>query len=319
MFIKQALLRAAQPYRPNTMSRYRRQFHLYLCFAIRSQVSCVLSVSTLIGFLELLHACKVSPRSMANYVSGIKAVISLYGLPVGWMENKLISNYMRALFIHTPHVRKQRDVLSLQDIYNVSRALEGFDNPNQYRVAFLLSFYAFLRISNLVPPTQGAFDISRQLTRSDISWCPQGAKVYLKWAKNMQRVDQNHTVVIPTMSNYWLCPVRALTALFAQEGHRPHDPVIKKGAFTFTESHLRRRLALILKLLSLPHQSLTYHSLRRSGASMAFNNNVTMDGIRSQGAWSSDSVWEYLFAQSSRVNEVPQMFQRLEHSLSFGA
>ena len=93
----------------------------------------------------------------------------------------------------------------------------------------------------------------------------------------------------------------------------------RKPTGMFTESMLRRRWALVLRMLSLPHESLTFHSLRRSAASVAFNNNVSMEGIRNHGAWNSDSVYQYLFANSQRVREVPDMFKSLEVKMSKGS
>ena len=45
---------------------------------------------------------------------------------------------------------------------------------------------------------------------------------------------------------------------------------------------------------------------------MAFNNNVSMEGTKNHGAWNSDAVYQYLFANSHCVREVPDMFKALE-------
>ena len=74
----------------------------------------------------------------------------------------------------------------------------------------------------------------------------------------------------------------------------------------------------MLQMLGLPSASLTYHALRRSGASLAFNNRVDFEAIKAQGAWNSDSVYKYLFANSDTMQQVPRMFQALESTLLFG-
>ena len=130
----------------------------------------------------------------------------------------------------------------------------------------------------------------------------------------MLRTDQSHTICLPCMSQEVLCPVRVFGLLLSQF-RGPLDLVINVNRVPLTEAHLRRRLSGVLNMLGLPTQTLTYYSLRRSGASLAFNNNVDFNSIRSQGAWSSDSVWYYLFSTSDRVNEVARMFQRLENSM----
>ena len=143
-----ALKRAMTPYRPKTMTSYRRQFHTFLCFSIKNKAPTVLSVHNLIAFLEFLVACNLSPRAISNYASAIKSYASLYQLPIDWMSNQLISNYIRALHIQVVHVKKEKLTLSLRDLLHVSQQLQQFDNPLVYRQisihTFVLSgFYVF--------------------------------------------------------------------------------------------------------------------------------------------------------------------------------
>ena len=57
-------------------------------------------------------------------------------------------------------------------------------------------------------------------------------------------------------------------------------------------------------MLQLPVASLAFHSLRRSGASLVLNNNVSFECIRAPGAWQSDAVWQYLFSNSQKARAV---------------
>ena len=167
-----AIQRALSPFRPKTMMNYRRQTHLFICFSIRTGATVTLSVGNLISFLEFLVANKVSPQVVSNYLSGIKSNLSLYLQPVEWMEHPMVTNYMKALYISVNSVPREKSVISLRDFLNMSYVLQQFDLPHVYRAAFALSFFGFLRISNLVAPTQQAFDHTRQLTRSDVSFTP---------------------------------------------------------------------------------------------------------------------------------------------------
>ena len=275
----------------------------------------MLSLSNILGFCEFLLACGLSPRAIDNYVSAVKSYLSTFQLPVHWMQSTVLSNYLRALNIQIPTVKKVKYTLSLSDFSHISQLLGTLDNPHVYRVAFMLSFFFFLRISNLVPPRQQAFDINRQLCVRYITLTTQGVYVFLRWAKNLQRTDQSHTVCIPRMSRIELCPVRAFQRVLPSGPYPPLQPVVSLSGVPLIESQLRRRLACVLRIAGLPSEGLTYHSLRCSGASLAFNNNVDFNAIRSQGAWSSDSIWQYLFSNSQKVNEVPRMFQRLENSI----
>ena len=50
----------------------------------------------------------------------------------------------------------------------------------------------------------------------------------------------------------------------------------------------------ILVLAGKPADFITFHSLRRSGASLAFNHNVPLQDIQRHGTWTSDCVWRYV-------------------------
>ena len=240
-YVRDAMSRSFHPYRPKTMASYRRQFHTFLCYSIRNGVRTVLSVSNLLGFLEFLLACNLSPRAISNYVSAIKSYITLYQLPTDWLSNTMIANYLRAIHIQIPHVNKPRSVLTLKDMQSISILLQKFDNPLVYRSAFLLSylFYGFLRISNLVSATQSGFDIHRQLCRRDVVFMQDSVMLHLRWAKNLQKSDQSHVVYLPVMKNPYLCPYKTLCELFASQPYGEYDPVIKIGNAYVIEAHLR--------------------------------------------------------------------------------
>ena len=84
------------------------------------------------------------------------------------------------------------------------------------------------------------------------------------------------------------------------------------------ESQLRKNLALVLQMLGINHTTHTYHAFRRSGASLAFNENVNFESIKAQGGWQSDSIWAYLFTRSENTSLVPKMFQELDCQLCLG-
>ena len=159
--------RALNPYRPKTMQTYRRQFKLFMCYSLFNNAKTVLSVNNLLGFLELLVAWGILPRVISNYCSGISYLVT-YQMPTEWMKFSLLANYLRAVHIQIPTVKKIKTTIT-SDFLHISQVLNSLDNPLVYRVAFVLAFYGFMRISNLVPPRKCAFDPDRQLCFRDVS------------------------------------------------------------------------------------------------------------------------------------------------------
>ena len=294
------------------MKTYKKQFTLFIAFSIYNNVKTVLSVSNLLCFLELLVACNVAPRTVCNYVSAIKAYLQMYNMKVDWINNKLVGNYLRSISIHTSITPKEKGVLSMTDLLGISEALQNWENPWHFRTAFLLSFYAFLRISNLVPDKVSTFHSTKQLVWGYIVPDAKGALVYIKRAKNLQRYDQNHYVSIPIMPHSLLCPVLAISKLNEIEKHEWGQPLLKMGRIPMIEAQLRRRLQLCLRTIGIDPSSHTYHVFRRSGASIAFNNHIDLENIKSHGAWRSDAVYTYLYENSHKKDEVRDMFRSME-------
>ena len=73
-----------------------------------------------------------------------------------------------------------------------------------FKAAFLLFFFSFFRISNLVPHTLTSFNPLEQLCRADIFFAHPGAHVLVKWSKTMQ--SQNTVKILknssPSLSSY---------------------------------------------------------------------------------------------------------------------
>ena len=57
-----------------------------------------------------------------------------------------------------------------------------------------------------------------------------------------------------------------------------------------TDTKTRPNLQQTLLRLGLHNSSISLHTFRRSGATLAFNSNVSIQNIQSHGTWTSDCV-----------------------------
>ena len=96
-----------------------------------------------------------------------------------------------------------------------------------FKAAFLLAFFAFLRISNIAPHASTAFDASRNLTPSDIKISKHFMNVSIKWSKTLQTRDKVHVVTVPKLTSPLLCPVNALQEAIALYNPAPQDPLFQ--------------------------------------------------------------------------------------------
>lgn len=75
--------------------------------------------------------------------------------------------------------------------------------------AFLFAFFLFARISNLAPASVGSFDPKKDLCRGDIVVTSFGLLVSFKWSKTNQTGAKPLTIPSLSISDSYLCPVRA--------------------------------------------------------------------------------------------------------------
>ena len=82
-----------------------------------------------------------------NYVSALKFSFETYTWSLQVFESHLIRRLLRGIKSLVHKQPTPKGVFSLEQIREICRLCNQFDNPVTYRAAFLLGFYEFLRIS----------------------------------------------------------------------------------------------------------------------------------------------------------------------------
>ena len=119
---------------------------------------------------------------------------------------------MDAFFRDKSYVPRKKDALSMDEMAKGLAAIPHTPIGDATRAGVLVMFYGALRQSEVAPPTKGAFDPTRHPTRADIARVKSGIRMTVKWAKNMQRVGQSRTVILPHVPDQLTCPVTAIQA-----------------------------------------------------------------------------------------------------------
>ena len=165
--------------------------------------------------------------------------------------------------------------------------------------ALLFGFFTFFRTANLCPPSRETFSSFSTLSRNDITFTSWGAAITVTWTKTRQSEDTALVVPIPYIPNSDLCPVKALQALF-QAVHVPPSAL----AFSYiskaqepdclTASTFRSSIQSLASCIGLEPANYSGHSLRRGGATFAFQCGIPPELIKMQGDWRSDAYLLYL-------------------------
>ena len=134
-------------------------------------------------------------------------------------------------------------------------------------------------MSNMAPHSRFKFDSNRHFLRQDVIFADPGAHILLKWTKTLQDRSAHHFVQIPSLANHIICPVRALQQLLQSRPLPPSSPLFVHLFPPFNpviDTTIRDGLRKILDHLGIPLSGHGFHTFRRSGATLAFDNNVQL-------------------------------------------
>ena len=158
-----AAQRLAVAFRPATQRTYKRMFRDFLGFLVAAGLShkCLGSHHILLMFMEFLAQNRLSQSNIANHMAGIRAQFIIHGLETDPFQHDQIHLFHKSLKINRPLNPTAHQLITtdiLQKIIHITRSL---DSPVVFTALYLLAFYSFMRISNMLPHTINSFDPSR--------------------------------------------------------------------------------------------------------------------------------------------------------------
>ena len=172
--------------------------------------------------------------------------------------------------------------------------------------AVLVGFFGMLRKDNLTKGKQTAFNNQQGLTREDVrlhdATAGRRAVLWLRIRYSKTNQTQGEPLVIPVAATGdELCPVEAVRThmaetksgssdnLFLTKGEGPRGGQLKP----LTHAVLVSGIKELAKAAGMDPAAYAGHSLRRGGATMAFQMGVSSHLIKQQGNWKSDAVFLY--------------------------
>ena len=212
----------------------------------------------LLMFMEFLAQNGLSQSNIANHMAGIRAQFIIHGLQTNPFQHDQIHLFHKSLKINRPLNPTGHQLITTDILQNIIHITQSLDSPVVFIALYLLSFYSFMRISNMLPHTINSFDPSRQLARGDIIFSELGATIVVKWSKTIQNRKNIHTIAIPSLGKSPLCPSRALQALLAVAPGHNNSPLFicstKRGIVPLTDSVARKHLKQVSQILGFhPH------------------------------------------------------------------
>ena len=109
----------------------------------------------------------------------------------------------------------------------------------------------------------------------------------------MQNSGDMHIVQLTLLSSSILCPVTALKDMVKYLRQGKDDPLFLipngSGYIPVTAHRALFYLKLSVAAIGLNPKHFTFHSFRRSGATLAFDNGVKLDHIKQHVNWKSEA------------------------------
>ena len=311
-----ANIRMQRAFRDSTSRAYNSMFRVFLAFCVFARVTTSqISIDTMLAFLEFLVFNGTSNSAVANYISALKAKFILLRLDTTLFDSPRIKYYTKALRLQAPFKVTLKSVIDIPLLNSIALHCDSMFMGQIFKAAYLLAFFSFLRISNLVPHSISAFNPLEQLCRADIIFSDPGAHILVKWSKTLQSKNTIKIIKIPALPSLPICPVTALRNLLriTPQGKNKLLFQIKCHHLwvPLTDTRLHKNLKQILAKLQLHTSNITFHTFRRSGATLAFNSSVPIQDIQSQGTWTSDCVWSYITQNHQASDKVALAFRSL--------
>ena len=175
------------------------------------------------------------------------------------------------------------------------------------------AFTGLFRQSNLAPHSEKGFDVTRHLTRGDITRVPGSVQVEIKWSKTIQRAQDATSITLPRIPGRAFCPVAALDRMvISAPTPSPLAPLfMTREGRVMPLSFLKKVWKETLLKLELPADKLSLHSLRSGGATAAWGTGQVSElDLMRHGTWAS-SAWKGYVRPSTNKSSVIQTFKAM--------
>ena len=103
-----AMKRLDQGLRPHTTMQYVRQFKVFLAFVLHSKLESLVSVQTILLFIELLASNALSYHVIMNYVSALKHKFKRYGWSCASFSHPLVLRLLKGSIIPLGQIPSQK-------------------------------------------------------------------------------------------------------------------------------------------------------------------------------------------------------------------
>ena len=290
-----------------SFTRFSRKYDIY---------EWPVSEHTIALYAQFLAYTFHSPKSVRNYLFGIKTLHALMRVKVPNLKDIEVRLTMRGLEKIMNHAPKQASPISPEILSDMFLYLDMDKHEDRVFWGILLvGFWGMLRKSNLISDSKSLFDPLKQLTKNHVRFKKGIVILTATWAKNIQCRQKVLEIPLFQVPDSPLCPVNILRIL-TQSIKKGHYPLFGTGKWvTLTYRQFQKKLRTVLNKAGYKGKNFSSHSLRRGGATWAHRSGVPESLIQVHGGWQSDAYKRYLdFPIEIRAAVAIKMRQNIIHN-----
>ena len=294
-----------------TWTAYNHMFRIFMafCLLVGTDVS-TFGIDVGLMFMEYLAQNNLLVSTFRNYISAVTTYFKWFELDYQVLSHVKIDMMFRALERYVSKAPMFKPIFQPHDIERIVDACDIQPFSQIFKTLYIMAYFGFLRILNLVPSSLQKFSIKKQLCRGDVLLNEQDMIVLVKWSKTLQATNQGSYIVLPSIKYGKLCPCKNFQLMSTLFPVPANAPCFSTKTFCVTEYALRKHLNTTLQILGMASKNFTFHSFRRLGATLAYNLDISMDSIRRHGTWKSDAVNTYIVEDPQRASGVARSFQQ---------
>ena len=140
-------------------------FYDFLGFLVAAGLSLQwVDISVILTFMEYLHSQNCKVASISNYMAALRAffILSLTAVFKDHNIQYFSTQVEQALAL------KNTPIFTEQFLSQIVEVCIHLEHPHVFTTVYLLAFFSFMRLSNIVRHTRARYDHTRHLARGDV-------------------------------------------------------------------------------------------------------------------------------------------------------
>jgi hypothetical protein len=309
----------AQDLNPSTLGTYTEALKYVIRFLLAFGLFNFLFQPSewVVCWMAAFFARSVAYKTVVNYLKGYKYFLKISGFELAvWHKWVLLPRVLQGIRRVKGDKSNPKQPITPEILLAIIRILPAGQKFLAVWVAMLIGFFAFLRKSHLCTQSASLTWAAALLLRKHVILVPSKycILVVVTCSKTVQFQQRTHTIVIQGLPGHVLDPYFWVSKYFEVVPAAAEAPafgyMVGEEYYPLTYGVFLATLKWLISAAGFKPELYAGHSLRRGGATFAYQCGVNPLFIRIQGDWNSDAWLLYVGLSNEQKRHVTLAMQR---------